>query len=85
MVNINGNFSNSQPLLHGIPQGSILGPLLFLLYFNDFPDCLEKCNCVKHADEIVVYVAGKTIENIENQLEKDLEKIAPYRILITAK
>ena len=49
------------------------GPLLFLLYFNDFPDCLEKCDCFMYADDTVVYVAGKTIKIIENELEKDLE------------
>ena len=77
-VNIDGTISNSTPLLHGVPQGSILGPLLFLLHFNNFPDCLEKCDCAMYADDTVVYVAGKTIEIIENELEKDLEKIASY-------
>ena len=59
-------------------RGRYLDPCCFCYIFNDFPDCLEKCDCVMYADDTVVYVAGKTIENIENQLEKDLEKIASY-------
>ena len=78
VVNINGVSSSEKSLLHGVPQGSILGPLLFLIYFNDFPECLEKCNCIMYADDTVIYVADKNIEKIEKCLENDLERIAHY-------
>ena len=49
-VLLNGQCSNSQPVLAGVPQGSILGPLFFLIYINDLPDGL-KSNVKLFADD----------------------------------
>ena len=67
-----------QSIYSGVPQGSILGPLLFNLYFSDFADHLLKTNVLMYADDTVIYRAGKDIETIENVLTKELELVARY-------
>ena len=51
--------SSSQPVFCGVPQGSILGPLLFLLHFNDAPKQLKHCKIIMYADDTVIYYHHK--------------------------
>ena len=78
IVSIHGIESSSQPLTSGVPQGSILGPLLFLLFFNDFPDTLINCRCIMYADDTVVYVENAKKEKVEEFLNADLQQVASY-------
>ena len=51
---LNGNKSSSRPVTCGIPQGSCLGPLLFILYLNDFETCLKFSKANLYADDTEV-------------------------------
>ena len=73
-----GVSSPLQPLLSGVPQGSILGPLLFLVFLNDFPECLQNSRTIMYADDTVIFVADKNKERMEQLLNDDLERIANY-------
>ena len=77
-VQLGKGTSSMQSIYSGVPQGSILGPLLFNLYFSDFADHLLKTNVLMYADDTVIYRAGKDIETIENVLTEELEQVARY-------
>ena len=76
-VEINGKKSSRLPLPTGVPQGSILGPLLFILYINDLPSAAN-LKCVKFADDSNHLISGKNLENIAKTLTTELCHVSDY-------
>ena len=70
-VSYKQSLSTAEPIYCGVPQGSILGPLLFLLHFNDASTILKKCKIVKYADDTVLFYCHKDKNEIEYVLNHD--------------
>ena len=69
-VSINGSESSTTNIDYGVPQGSILGPLLFLVYVNDIPNLADFAKFILYADDANIILTANTIDVINEQLEK---------------
>ena len=68
---INNSFREWGKVLNGVPQGSILGPLLFNIFLNDIFLSLQKSDLANYADDGTLYTSDKSISNIMNSLSHD--------------
>ena len=68
----NGVLSNTKTVNCGVPQGSVLGPLLFLVYVNDIGNIFNFSNHYLYADDTVIFRSGLNIDEIVNELQRDL-------------
>ena len=60
-----------------MPQGSILGPLLFIVYVNDLPRSLKHCSVNMYADT-AIYLGSQTVDTLNIYLNQDLERLAEW-------
>lgn len=82
VVSINGDNSGSVNIVSGVPQGSILGPLLFSLYINDLSTVLKFCKLHMFADDVQIYLCSTnlTIDEMVNLLNDDLRRVYAWSI-----
>ena len=71
-VSLNGIFSSRVPVTCGVPQGSILGPLLFLIYINDMNSAMKFSTTYHFADDTNLLYSHKSINILRKRLNKDL-------------
>ena len=74
-VNFNGINSEHNVICCGVPQGSILGPILFLLYINDLCNVSEFLKFVLFADDTNIFASGINIEELIKQVNKELKNV----------
>ncbi|HIF15426.1 MAG TPA: hypothetical protein EYQ86_08990, partial [Bacteroidetes bacterium] len=67
-VSVNGSESTRRNIEYGVPQGSILGPLLFVIYINDIPEISHFAKFILYADDANIIITGSSIAEIEDQI-----------------
>ena len=75
---VSGTLSDVGIIKHGVPQGSVLGPLLFLIYINDISQSSKILKFFLFADDTTVYYSDKTNAETENLLNRELNKVSDW-------
>ena len=77
-VKIISDMSEFKQISVGILQGSVLGPILFLLFINDLPHIIHNCHICMFADDITLYFSGKNFGHVQSVLQADLNNVLKF-------
>ena len=61
--------STWETVTSGVPQGSILGPILFICFTNDMAECFKNCKIISYADDTQILVSSKSAKQIKDRIE----------------
>ena len=79
LTDLSGTRSELDNITCGVPQGSILGPLLFLMYVNDMEIAVQ-CKLLLYADDSALLIPGRNLKDIEKQLSRELSCISEWLV-----
>ena len=77
-VKIGDHLSHPRKLTCGIPQGSVLGPLLFIIYINDLNNISNKLNIITFADDTNLFLSNKEFECLESNMNNELKRVKTW-------
>jgi uncharacterized pyridoxamine 5'-phosphate oxidase family protein len=72
-VQVNDNRSQIDTITYGVPQGSVLGPLLFIIYTNDLPRNLKTVKSILFADDTTIYQSSNNTEKLYKAMNEQLK------------
>ena len=75
-VSYNGANSNRLPVSCGVPQGSILGPLLFLVYINDLANVCKNLFSLMYADDSNLFKQGNNLKEMQDTMNTELARLS---------
>ncbi len=78
VVGIGDVVSEAQGIEYGVPQGSILGPLLFSHYIDDVTNAVSKSDIILYADDTALFCSGTCVGDIERALSDDMKSVARW-------
>ena len=67
--------STTETVTSGVPQGSILGPILFICFVNDLPEVFENCKIISYADDTQILISAKHSKEVKTCLEKLIQTV----------
>ena len=70
--------SSFRKILMGVPQGSILGPLLFILYINDLPNVSSKLSFNQFADDTSIFITEKNLKEMSNLITHQMKRVSDW-------
>ena len=71
-ISVNGTISEPMPIQFGVSQGSVLGPLLFIMYINNLPLAVRACSMELYADDTLTFL----LVNLLAKLRLDFHRIS---------
>jgi hypothetical protein len=74
----NNEISGFRDITIGVPQGSVLGPVLFMIYVNDLSNNVHLGSCNMYADDTIVYTSGNTIEEVNEKLQLSINDVSKW-------